>query len=289
VAPDGVRVRVALTPVEGARGTILIFPGRTEVVEKYGKVAGRFAAAGWASAAIDWRGQGLADRLLEDPDIGHVARFGDYQRDVAAYLDTVQGILPEPFVLLGHSMGGAIGLRAVLDGIDVRAAGFSAPMWGIFMPPLQAPFNLALAKAMDLLGRGRTRAPTTPRHSYLLESRFAGNTLTTDEGEWAYMRAQVEAEARFGLGGPSIHWLRESLKECAALVHAPPRALPLLAAMGSREQIVSKPAIRTRVGTWPGAELVEIEGARHELMMERPDLREQFETRLLDFFAAACA
>jgi lysophospholipase len=43
--------------------------------------------------------------------------------------------LPGPYHLIAHSMGGAIGLRALHDGLPVKAAAFSAPMWGIQMTP----------------------------------------------------------------------------------------------------------------------------------------------------------
>ena len=59
-AADGVRLRVAVWPKDNARGTIVLFPGRTEYVEKYGRVAEELTAAGYAVTAIDWRGQGRA-------------------------------------------------------------------------------------------------------------------------------------------------------------------------------------------------------------------------------------
>lgn len=286
-ASDGVRVRVALTPVEGAKGTVLVFPGRTEIVEKYGQVAGRLAAAGWASASIDWRGQGLADRLLEDPLIGHVGRFGDYQRDVDAMLAVVKAQLPGPLMLIGHSMGGAIGLRAVLRGIDVKAAAFSAPMWGIAMPALQKPINHALTFVLDTFGQGEMRAPTTPVRGYLLENPFENNNLTNDADAWEYMKRQVVEVPGLRLAGPSVHWVREAVAECRALLRHAPRDLAVLTGFGSAESIVSKVAIRQRMALWPKGELLEIDGARHELLMESAAMRDVFEGQMLRLFEGA--
>jgi lysophospholipase len=43
-ATDGIRLRVGVFPTQKqARGTILLFPGRTEYIEKYGKTAKAFA------------------------------------------------------------------------------------------------------------------------------------------------------------------------------------------------------------------------------------------------------
>ena len=83
--PDGLRLRLGVWR-QGAKGTVLIFPGRTEYIEKYGGAAAALAEAGYTSLAIDWRGQGLSDRLLPDRLIGHVDRFSDYQRDVQTLL-----------------------------------------------------------------------------------------------------------------------------------------------------------------------------------------------------------
>ncbi|MGB2127714.1 alpha/beta hydrolase, partial [Planktomarina sp.] len=82
---DGVRLRLGAWR-NGAKGTVLILPGRTEYIEKYGGAAAALAQAGYSSLAIDWRGQGLSDRLLSDRLIGHVHRFSDYQQDVQTLL-----------------------------------------------------------------------------------------------------------------------------------------------------------------------------------------------------------
>jgi alpha-beta hydrolase superfamily lysophospholipase len=144
-ADDGVRLRCGWWP-GGTRGTIVLFPGRSEYVEKYGRTARAFHDAGFAVAAIDWRGQGLADRSA--PDIGDVAHFDAYQRDVTAYLDALLAIgAPHPWVLVGHSMGGCIGLRALQAGLPFAAAIFTAPMWAIEVPR-------ALRRVARLVARG---------------------------------------------------------------------------------------------------------------------------------------
>ncbi|MEL7258902.1 MAG: alpha/beta hydrolase, partial [Pseudomonadota bacterium] len=73
-ATDGVRLRLGVWPgnSEGISGTVFLFPGRTEYVEKYGKTSIDLSRAGLHVAVIDWRGQGLADRVASDPILGHV-------------------------------------------------------------------------------------------------------------------------------------------------------------------------------------------------------------------------
>ncbi|MEP5187140.1 MAG: alpha/beta hydrolase, partial [Marinomonas sp.] len=137
---DGLRLRAGHWPAQTsdqtpAKGTVLLFPGRTEYIEKYGDAAAIFAQNGLGTLAIDWRGQGLADRLLKDAVLGHIDEFANYQADVAAMIELATTLeLPKPWFLLGHSMGGAIGLRALMEGLPVQAAAFSAPMWDIKLP-----------------------------------------------------------------------------------------------------------------------------------------------------------
>ena len=59
------RIRVAWWKA-GDKGTVLLLPGRTECIEKYGRAAGDLVARGFSVITIDWRGQGLADRALPD-------------------------------------------------------------------------------------------------------------------------------------------------------------------------------------------------------------------------------
>ncbi|MEL7114456.1 MAG: alpha/beta hydrolase [Pseudomonadota bacterium] len=281
---DGVRVRAALWP-SGTAGTVLMLNGRTECVEKYARLAETLGAAGFASASVDWRGQGLSDRLAADPNLGHVGAFLDFQKDVAALLDLVRSKdMPEPYFLIAHSMGGAVGLRALLNELPVRAAVFSAPMWGIRFSPPMRPVAWALSWTMTTMGLGARFVPSTVPQAYLIANPFKGNDLTTDPEQYAYMRNQVERYPALGVGGPSARWLTQALHECAALMGTPGPQVPTLVGLGSREAIVDAPTIRTYAAAWPEAELVPYEGAEHELLMERADVREDFIARAVALF-----
>lgn len=289
-AGDGVRLRLGLWPADagGARGTVLLFPGRTEYLEKYGATATALAAAGLATLAIDWRGQGLSDRLLDDPAIGHVARFGDYQRDVAAMVAAADSLaLPRPWFLLAHSMGGAIGLRALLNGLEVRAACFTAPMWGIAMNPVLRPLAWALTAPRHLLGLGRLYAPGGGPKSYVDTATPEDNMLTTDPAMFRMLQRQIADHPALSLGGPSLTWAGEALREMHALARLPAPDLPALAMLGGRERIVDNAAARRMMARWPGGRVVEFPGAEHEILMERADLRAEAIARAVALFDGA--
>ncbi len=286
-APDGVRIRATFWR-QGAKGTVLLFPGRTEYVEKYGPAAGEFARRGYAMLSVDWRGQGLADRLLTDRMTGHVGRFRDYQHDVAALLALARSEnLPAPFFLLAHSMGGAIGLRALYEGLPVRAVVFSAPMWGIRMHPALRPAAWAVSTLSRPLGQGHNYAPGTSPVTYVVEAPFADNVLTRDPAMYDFMLRQVSQHPELSLGGPSLHWLNEALRDCLDLRRRPSPALPCCTTLGTLERVVDPAPVRERMARWPQGRLDLISGAEHEVMMEVPALRARFYDQAAALFDAA--
>lgn len=285
-AADGVRLRAALWP-EGPRGTVLIFPGRTEPVEKYGRAAADLARRGFGAVAIDWRGQGLSDRLAPQPMMGHVARFGDYQHDVRALMALMadEGLCGPRF-LLAHSMGGAIGLRALIEGLDVRAAAMTGPMWGIPTPPMMRPAVWALMSGvMTLTARPRFapgRGPGNGPVNYLAVAPFDGNVLTSDREMFHWMQAMLIARPELGVGGPTLQWAREAFLECRRLRLSPSPTLPMLTFLGSDETVVDPDAIRARMARCPAGRLQTVVGAQHEILMETPAIR----GRAFDMIAA---
>ena len=288
-ASDGIRVRAGIWPGPGgAKGTVFLFPGRCEFIEKYGRTAAALHGRGYASIAVDWRGQGLSDRLLKNPDIGHVARFLDYQEDVAAVVALAEAErLPKPWYLIAHSMGGAIGLRAVIDGAPFAAAAFSAPMWGVLIAPKLRHLARTLPHIARRVGLGGRQTPTTNGADYFLTAPFEGNLLTTDPDMWDYMKRQSAANPRFRLGGPSLIWLGEALTETRALQRAPKPAIPAHASVGDLEKIVDPDTVERVAGGWASCTLTEVPGAEHEILMEVPEIRESFLDRAEDTFARA--
>ncbi len=285
--PDGVRIRVGLWRT-GVRGTVVVFPGRGEYVEKYGPMAADLAARGFATAAIDWRGQGLADRLLPDPLVGHVEAFADYQRDVAAAMDAVRAEgLPEPVFAVAHSMGGAIALRSLIEGIRADAAAFTAPMWGMRFGSVGRPAAWALASGARRVGLANRYAPGTGPGSYVATTPAEGNVLTSDPAMYALMARQIAAHPELALGGPSLHWVGAALAETRALRRLASPAVPALTVLGSRERVIDPAAVTERMARWPGGRLERIEGAEHEIIMERPALREAFFDAIAELFAAS--
>lgn len=287
-AADGVRIRIAAWPLENARGTLLLFPGRTEYVEKYGDMAREMAARGYAMLAIDWRGQGLADRLVPDTRVGHVEQFSDYQLDTDAALAVAEALdLPKPWHMLGHSMGGGIGLNAVMNGLPVTSCSFTGPMWGISIAPVVRQIGWTLAIVAPKVGFGHKLPPSTRYENYVARQPFEDNVLTRDAEMYDMMRDQIAAHPELAIGGPTLTWLREALKVTRMMAARPSPDLPCLTILGGAERIVDTDRIHARMAIWPKGELLVVPGAEHEVLMELPEIRNDLFDRLAAHFDAA--
>lgn len=285
---DGLRIRIGHWPCAAARGTVLIFPGRTEYIEKYGRDARLLSEAGYASVAIDWRGQGISARVQDNPAIGDVGRFTDYQHDVHALLDHAAALeLPKPWFLLAHSMGGCIGLRSVMEDLPVSAIAFSAPMWGIQLTAAMRPVAWTLSSLSRVLRFSHIFAPGQMAEPYVMRAAFEVNRLTSDRDMFDYMQAQLRAHPDLSLGGPSLRWLNEALVEMRRLAARPSPDLPCITFLGTEEAIVDPDRITTRMARWQDGELIPIEAGRHEVLMEGPERRREIFARIDAHFAAA--
>lgn len=275
--PAGARIRAAIWK-GGTRGTAFIFTGRSEYIEKYGRIIRQLCERGFYVVSLDWRGQGLSERPLKERMKGHVENFGEYQNDVAVLMadDRVYD-LPEPHVLICHSMGGCIGTRTLIEGRMTPAAVImSAPMLGLSMSRVETVASKVLIGGSKLVGGATAFAPDPkPRIPYVQKTDFEANTLTGDAEHFDWMRKHLERVSDLALGTPTIGWLEEAIKETKELAAAPAPEQPILYFLGLEEEIVSPDAIRIAAARAENAELVEIDSAKHEVFMETAERRSQ--------------
>ncbi|NSX56787.1 alpha/beta hydrolase [Parasulfitobacter algicola] len=288
-AEDQIRLRIACwTPAQTCKGTVLLFPGRTEYIEKLGRTVTELDQRGFACVAIDWRGQGLADRLTENRITSHVGRFSDYQKDVAAMIKSAEDLnLPKPWYLLGHSMGALIGLRSLINGLEVNACAFTAPLWGIPLSPIERAVAWPLTWAGQAIGRGDVFAPGNKAQEdkcYVLSVGFDENRLTSDPEMFDYMVNQARGLPDLQTGAPSMGWVYEALKECRDLAKLPSPQLPCIAFCGDRDVVVDISAVEERVERWADTKYEVIKTARHDLLSESPEIRDGIFSKVSELF-----
>ena len=210
--PDGVALRFArFAPPAGRRGTVCIFPGRTEWIEKYFETVRDLRARGFAVAILDWRGQGLSDRALSDRHKGYVRSFADFDTDLETFMrEIVLPDCPPPIFALGHSMGATVLIRAAYRGqrwFDRMV--LSAPMIGIAFVTSMAIAG-GIVRTMRFAGFGSMYVPG--RYPGVLDLRpYAGNILTTDPVRYARNAAILEAEPALALGRAHRHLVRRGV------------------------------------------------------------------------------
>ncbi|MFT3729201.1 MAG: alpha/beta hydrolase [Terricaulis sp.] len=285
----GVKVRVMTAPASRgpARGSVIVAPGRTEFIEKYFEVIRELQGRGFAVFCIDWRGQGLSAREVENPLKGHLANFDDPVNDLSTALKLLADKLPRPHIVLAHSMGGAIILRALQTRrIDIDAAIFSAPMWGIAG---LSNFAKWYVRFMTSIGAGGSFAPSVDRK--WKREPFKKNPVTHDKERHARTQGLVAEEPRLALAGPTNGWVSaaaettEGFKQPSALAHI---RIPVGIATASQEQLVDSSSHDAVAAQLADAKHITIEGAKHEILMELDPLRAQFWT-LFDEIAAKVA
>ena len=282
---DKVRVRVAHWAAQNPRGTVFLFPGRTEYIEKYGRTAGICCDLNFDMLAIDWRGQGLSDRLINDPKVGHVENFFQYQSDLDAVVAFAKAkTLPKPWCIMAHSMGGAIALRALHRDLDFKAAAFTGPMWGILVPTLLSPFRKVITKIGISFGLGQRHPPSTSDQCYTFVTEFQDNTLTPDPDMWAHMKKQVTKHPDLQLAGPSFIWADAAFREIEALQQMSPPKTPALCFLGDEERIIDPKKVRMLMERWATARLINVPGAKHEILMLDHHRQKVILRDICDFF-----
>jgi lysophospholipase len=278
--PDGVSLRFARwDPPPGRKGTVVVLQGRAEFIEKYYETVRDLRARGFAVATFDWRGQGMSDRALADRHKGYVRNFSEYSTDLDTIMEQV--VLPDcppPIFALGHSMGGAIAIRACYGGSRwFERVVLSAPM--IALPP--GPLTRVagpMARIMRLIGRGGGYVPTGNAKASGAED-FIGNVLTSDPVRFARNAAVLEQAPELGLGAPTIAWADAAMRlmnRFAVPSYAGSIRQPILMVAAGRDEVVSTPAIETfGMNLLAGRHLI-LAGSKHEILQEQDHYRGQF-------------
>jgi lysophospholipase len=277
---DGVTLRFArFAPPPGRKGTVVLLQGRAEYVEKYFETVRDLRARGFAVATFDWRGQGLSDRALADRQKGHVRNFSEYIIDLESVMEQV--VLPDcppPIYALGHSMGGAVAIKACHDGSRwFDRVVLTAPMIALPTGKLDSVVG-PLARFMRLIGRGSASVPTGHGEAIGTED-FIGNVLTSDPVRFARNMAVLEEDPELGIGAPTIAWADAALrlmKQFAVPGYAGALRQPILMVAAGRDEVVSTPAIETfGMNLLAGSHLI-LAGSRHEILQEQDHYRGQF-------------
>ena len=277
---DGVSLRFARWhPPPGRKGTVCLFQGRAEFIEKYFETVRELRSRGFAVATLDWRGQGGSQRKYSDPRKGHVGDFSEYEDDLETFMkEVVLPDCPPPIFAIGHSMGGTVMMRLARQGSRwFDRIVLSAPMIRL-SGSRDSGFARITARTMRLIGMG---SAYVPGGSDTVQSTgpYIGNPATSDPVRHARTKAVLEAAPDLGLGSPTVGWLNaayRAMSEFADPAYPSKVRQPLMLVAAGRDEIVSTAAIEdVAIRLRAGSHLI-VAGAKHELMMEQDRYRGQF-------------
>jgi lysophospholipase len=135
-----------------------------------------------------------------------------------------------------------------------------------------------LAEALDSLGLGGAFAPGG-RSAPVDGGPFEGNPLTSDPVRYARMANVLAADPSIGLGWPTVGWIHAAFRHMRRFEDPDfPRAttVPALVIAAGLDRVTDTRAAERFSERLRAGRLIVIDGAAHEIMMERDLFRNQF-------------
>lgn len=292
-APDGYTIRRIdyPQPADRPRGSLLFLPGRGDAYEKYLETLDHWNAGGWQVTSMDWRGQAGSGRLGFDPVTGHVSDFAIWVDDLAAFWADWAASAPRPKVLVAHSMGGHLALRALAEGrIAPDALVLSAPMLGLPNKGVPSAVLHLVARIMASLGDPRRPAWKWNEKPGAVPAERIG-LLTHDEDRYADELWWRDNRPELVMGPGSWGWVEQSLASIRKIER--PGFLegvttPVFILATSADRLVDYGAIQRAARRMPNAEL-ETFGPEsfHEILREVDAVRDKALASIDDFLDRA--
>jgi len=273
----GVKLRYAVfrSKEREAKGTVVLLQGRSECIEKYFETINDLTARGLWVATFDWRGQAGSGRLIPGNRAGHVTRFAEYEADLSLFLEKI--VLPDarlPFYIVAHSTGALVALSMApeLENRIERMA-LIAPFIALAGQSMSQRQIAVIARLASLTGLGRR---TFRKGDPSLE--FAHNVVTSDARRFARNAAIYAEHPELAISWPTARWLDEALKTMRRVTHQDHLTrirIPTLLLCPTADPLVPRKAVGDLARIFRAARLIEIDGARHELLQEADRYRAQ--------------
>lgn len=272
---------------------VVVLPGFSEFIEKYDHVVARITTRGYDAVIMDWPGQGLSGRFLaDDATPVHAHSFDFHLECLFAVLAAVREKTGRrPLILLGHSMGGHLALRVCAELNE------EGEVWGVvlvspmIMPPLMrfVPIWLVvlllwLATRIPMLAGMRIpwrgQAPRDYESANGGERDFTpDNPLTRHRAGFAHHPNMWQKYPATKTYGATFGWAYAAYASCLATTGRKKwlgrLTTPILAHLPGDERIVAGRYQWWAVRHLPKCRVVAYPHARHELLLELPEVRER--------------
>lgn len=267
---------------------VIVLQGLSEYTEKYFELAASLQENNYSFWMIDWLGQGKSDRHLENRQKRHSEGFDDDIADLDFFIDQYvkhSAVHPDvgriPLVLLGHSYGGNIGLRYIAENPGVfEAAAFSAPMFDLNATKNKPKWLIKLASSglSNIMGSKffpSGGAEWTPE----MRDDPTRDIFSTDETRKNIHNAWLKVDPELQVGNFTAGWLYQAIKSCNIIQNklaVEDIEIPCLFGKAEHEELVDNDMIDAIAARIPNAQVLDLPGAKHEIIMERDDIRNTF-------------
>ena len=279
-------LRVAVPRDVSSGEVAVVSSGRTEYIEKYLELARDLSARGISVCLYDHCGQGDSDRQLGDRQKGYIDSFDTYVEDLGRVIDRVSVAAESTMVrIISHSMGATV---AALYGLRfpsrVSRMVLGSPMCAIRTGVIIPQFLIRpMVSIACRLGYGEQYLPTTGPYRANLE--FSENLFTSDEFRFCYNRHLTNSLDFAPLGGPTYRWLIEAYKAMKKMnENSAAIQCPILTIAATNDRVIKTEKVRQWCQRSKNCFYKEYEDARHELFMERDEIRDDILKRLAGFF-----
>lgn len=263
------------------KSIVICLPGLSEFCEKFFEITQETLSQGHAVLVIDWRGQGLSSRYLNNPHKRHSQGFEADAADLKAILDGCP-ILDKnlPLHMLAHSMGGNIGLRFLdLHPGVFTTASFSAPLFGLHVfKSVPSCIASAASGALNHLcpqGYAPLGGDWRPEPRDLT----SGAIFSQDPERAKVHNAWMLENPALQVGHITNRWLKDAHHSCLYIqreMNLEAIDIPCFFATTGHETFVDSDKVKAVAARLPNAQLLDLTEARHEILMEKDDIRGAF-------------
>jgi len=272
--------------IKNEKGSIVISDGRTESIVKYKELIYDLTQNDYSVFIIDHRGQGLSDRVSTvNPKLGDIDNFDFYVEDLHTFVQQiVKPTEPKKLFLLSHSMGGAIaGLYLDRYKEDFDAAVFSSPMIEpkIILPATSTlickiitKFNIPKAKAIE--------SDEKYKEAWVENEK---KNITHSSIRFKLYKEEMKKHPQNIIYSPSWFWIDETCRVTKKLLNGNINyKIDVLLLQAGGDDIVNLKPQEEFCNSLQSCKLVKIDGARHELFIEKDIYRFQALSNIISFF-----
>ncbi len=283
-----IRYGISYSSRQKNKGSFLVLSGRFEFIEKYKEIISELNQRGFDVFTLDWRGQGLSERLLPNPMKGYVRSYEDYLKDMDIVLKRI--VLPKakkPLYCLAHSMGAHIALRYAVDfGSPFNKIVLTSPMTDIITKPFPLWFARVLTYLAVKTGRETSYAPGEKDYVMPDKTSFKNNVLTSDFKRFMFPHTEIKKNPRLALGGVTYGWVKatfDSINILSSRGYVSKIKTPVLIVSAGADKIVSIKAQKRICKMMPFCDLYLIPDSYHEILREHDHILKMFWIKFDEF------